>query len=56
MGAAIADRYAGRPLTLLGVLRGSAFFLADLARAIAIPDELDAFLAEQRTCRVATTG
>ena len=41
MGAAIAERYAGRPLTLLGVLRGSAFFLADLARAVAIPLEID---------------
>lgn len=41
MGEQIAADYAGRPLTLLGVLRGSTFFLADLARAIGIPVEID---------------
>jgi hypoxanthine phosphoribosyltransferase len=34
MGAQIGRDYGGGPLVLLGVLKGAAFFLADLARAI----------------------
>ncbi|HEY4120156.1 MAG TPA: hypoxanthine phosphoribosyltransferase [Byssovorax sp.] len=34
LGAQIAKDYAGRPLVLVGVLKGSFVFLSDLARAI----------------------
>jgi hypoxanthine phosphoribosyltransferase len=35
--AAIEKEYAGKPLVLVGVLKGSAFFLADLARRLTSP-------------------
>ena len=41
---AISERYAGRDLKLIGVLKGSVFFLTALARQIAIPVKID-FLA-----------
>jgi hypoxanthine phosphoribosyltransferase len=37
LAAEITRDYAGRELTLVGVLKGSVFFLADLARAIDLP-------------------
>ncbi|HTP28499.1 MAG TPA: hypoxanthine phosphoribosyltransferase [Anaeromyxobacteraceae bacterium] len=41
MGAAIARDYAGKRLKLVGVLKGSFMFMADLARAIDLPLEID---------------
>jgi hypoxanthine phosphoribosyltransferase len=41
LGAAITRDYAGRAPLLIGVLKGAAMFMADLARAIALPLELD---------------
>jgi hypoxanthine phosphoribosyltransferase len=41
LGAAITRDYAGTPLRLVGVLKGSFMFLADLARAIDLPLEVD---------------
>jgi hypoxanthine phosphoribosyltransferase len=41
VGAAITRDYAGKPLKLVGVLKGSFMFLADLARAIDLPIKLD---------------
>jgi hypoxanthine phosphoribosyltransferase len=41
LGEAISRDYAGRNLILAGVLRGAAFFLIDLARAISIPVVVD---------------
>ncbi len=37
----ISADYAGRPLLLVGVLKGAVFFLSDLMRAIDIPVEVD---------------
>ncbi|MFT3836479.1 MAG: hypoxanthine phosphoribosyltransferase [Myxococcaceae bacterium] len=37
LGAQITKDYAGKPLTLVGILKGSAFFCTDLARAIDLP-------------------
>ena len=37
LGAEITSDYAGKPLVLLGVLKGSFVFLADLVRAIDLP-------------------
>ena len=39
--AQISSEYAGREPVLVGVLKGSVFFLADLARALDIPARLD---------------
>jgi hypoxanthine phosphoribosyltransferase len=44
LGAQISQRYAGRPLKLIGVLKGSIFFLTALARYIETPIKID-FLA-----------
>ena len=37
LGAKLSDEYAGRPLTILGVLTGSIVLLADLIRATSVP-------------------
>ena len=37
LGARLSDKYAGRSLTVLGVLTGSIVLLADLIRATSIP-------------------
>ena len=44
VAAEISRRYAGRSLTLIGVLKGSVFFLTALARHIEVPVKID-FLA-----------
>ncbi len=41
LGEQISQDYAGRPLMLIGVLKGAVFFLSDLMRYIAIPVEVD---------------
>jgi hypoxanthine phosphoribosyltransferase len=41
MGAAITRDYAGKALKLVGVLKGSFMFMADLARAIDLPVKVD---------------
>ena len=44
VAAAITEKYRGRELKLIGVLKGSVFFLTALAREIGIPVKID-FLA-----------
>ena len=44
LGRRIDERYTGKDLLLIAVLKGSVLFLADLMRAISIPHEVD-FLA-----------
>lgn len=41
VGAAISAKYDGRDLKLIGVLKGSIFFLTALAREITIPIKID---------------
>lgn len=41
LGAQITQDYKGKPLLLLGTLKGAVPFIADLARAIDLPLELD---------------
>src|SRR5579875_1672798 len=41
LGEAITKDYEGRPPLLVGVLKGAFVFLADLARAIKLPIEMD---------------
>ena len=41
LGEQISGDYAGRPLLLIGVLKGAVFFLSDLMRFIDIPVEVD---------------
>lgn len=41
MGAQISKDYEGKDLYLIGILKGSCYFLCDLSRAITIPVYLD---------------
>lgn len=41
LGQAIDRDYAGQPLVLVGILNGAFIFLADLARAVTMPVEID---------------
>ncbi len=41
LGAQITADYQGRPLLLIGVLKGAFMFMADLSRAIDLPLEVD---------------
>ena len=41
LGAAIAAEYAGKELVLVGVLKGSCIFMADLMREIDLPLSID---------------
>ena len=41
VGAEISQRYAGKTIKLIGVLKGSIFFLTALARHIEVPVKLD---------------
>ena len=41
LGARLSADYAGRPLILVSVLKGSLPFMADLMRAISIPVQID---------------
>ncbi len=41
LGQRISADYAGRPLTLVSVLKGSLPFMADLMRAVTIPLQID---------------
>jgi hypoxanthine phosphoribosyltransferase len=41
LGAEITRDYRGEELLLVGILKGSVFFLADLARSIQVPLEID---------------
>ncbi|WP_024832763.1 hypoxanthine phosphoribosyltransferase [Ruminiclostridium josui] len=41
LGARISKDYAGQELVIIGVLKGGFIFLADLARKITIPVDLD---------------
>lgn len=47
MAAEISRDYQGRELCLIGILKGSLFFLADLMRALSIPSIVD-FMAISR--------
>jgi len=41
LGAEITRNYEGKPLLLVGILKGAAVFLADLVRTIELPLEYD---------------
>ena len=41
LGRQISQDYAGKELVLIGVLKGSLYFFADLTRAIDIPIQID---------------
>jgi len=55
LGREIARDHRGQPLTLVGVLKGSFLFLADLCRAVDLPLEID-FVGASSYEGTSTTG
>ncbi|MFB3777914.1 MAG: hypoxanthine phosphoribosyltransferase [Bryobacteraceae bacterium] len=56
VAAEISARYRGRDLKLIGVLKGSIFFLTALARAIEIPVRMDFLAISSFSNRTAAPG
>jgi hypoxanthine phosphoribosyltransferase len=56
MGVQIAADYAGRELVVVGVLKGSLYFLADLTRAISLPLQVDVISIGVYPCATNQTG
>ena len=56
VGAAIRRGYEGKKLMILGVLKGSVVFMADLLRHITIPVEMDFMAVSSYGAGVKTTG
>jgi len=56
LGQAITADYADRPPLLVGVLKGAFIFLADLARAIELPLELDFMAVSSYGTATKTSG
>lgn len=56
LGARITSDYAGRPPLLVGVLKGAFIFMADLARAIDLPVEVDFMAVSSYGSATKTSG
>lgn len=56
MGRAITEDYRERPPLLVGVLKGAFVFMADLARAIALPVEFDFMAVSSYGSATRTSG
>lgn len=56
LGAAITEDYEGRPPLLVGVLKGAFMFMADLARAIRLPVEMDFMAVSSYGTATKTSG
>ena len=56
LGERITKDYDGRPPLLVGVLKGACFFLADLARAIRLPLEIDFMAVSSYGSATTTSG
>lgn len=56
LGAAISRDYAGKDLLLVGILKGSVVFMADLMRAITIPCSIDFMIVSSYGSGTNTTG
>jgi len=56
LGARITEDYADRPPILVGVLKGAFVFMADLARAVALPVEFDFMAVSSYGSATRTSG
>src|SRR3954452_8337794 len=56
LGREITARYSGRPLLLVGVLKGAFMFMSDLARAIDLPIEFDFMAVSSYGSATKTSG
>ena len=55
-GKMISESYDGRPILLVSVLKGAFIFLADLARAIEVPCEIDFMAAKSYFADTKSSG
>ncbi len=56
LGAAISRDYEGKDLLLVGILKGSVVFMADLMRAITIPCSIDFMIVSSYGSGTQTSG
>jgi hypoxanthine phosphoribosyltransferase len=56
LGKRISRDYAGKDLLLVGVLKGAALFLADLARAVTVPLEVELIQASSYGSAMSSSG
>ncbi len=56
VGSEISEKYRGRELKLIGVLKGSVFFMTALARAIDVPVRLDFLSISSFSTRTTAPG
>lgn len=56
LGKQIDERYAGKDLLLIAILKGSVVFIADLMRAITIPHEVDFLATSSYGASTSSTG
>lgn len=56
LGKQISDDYSGKKLLLVGILKGSAMFMADLMRAIKVPCEIDFMVVSSYGSDTKTSG
>lgn len=56
LGAKISADYAGKKLLVLGVLKGSFVFMADLIRAITVPCEIEFMAVSSYRSGVKSSG
>lgn len=56
LGQQISEDYRGRELLLIGILKGAAFFLSDLSRAINIPITIDFMSVQSYGSKSESTG
>ncbi len=56
LGAQISEDYKGKDLLLVGILKGSFVFMADLARAISIDVKLDFMAVSSYGAKTQSTG
>jgi hypoxanthine phosphoribosyltransferase len=56
VAAEISEKYRGRDLKLIGVLKGSVFFLTALARQISIPVRIDFLAISSFSSRTSAPG
>jgi hypoxanthine phosphoribosyltransferase len=56
LGRELTEAYTGRPPLLVGVLKGAIMFMADLARAIDLPVEIDFMAVSSYGSATRTSG
>lgn len=56
LGRRVDERYVGKDLLLIAVLKGSVLFLADLMRAISIPHQIDFLATSSYGASTTSTG